>query len=108
MTVKVSPATFDKLAESGAPSSAAATALDDWALGETLVIEHWARPDVMAFCLEREQIERLKAWQAGHRSVDPGVIGGRYTFSFTPTSIGPLVKVRDSATGEELDLTGDL
>jgi hypothetical protein len=34
-----------------------------------------------------------------------GAIGGGLTYEFTPTGIGVIVKVRESVTGEELDLT---
>jgi hypothetical protein len=34
-----------------------------------------------------------------------GAIGGSDTFSFTPTSIGMVVKVENSYTGDKLDLT---
>lgn len=37
-----------------------------------------------------------------------GAIGGRYTYKFTPTSLGNIVKVIDNYTKEELDLTGEL
>lgn len=34
-----------------------------------------------------------------------GTIGGSLTYSFSPTSIGDVVVVKDSHTGEEIDLT---
>lgn len=34
-----------------------------------------------------------------------GAIGGQFTFSFTPTSIGVIVVVKDALTGEKIDLT---
>lgn len=34
-----------------------------------------------------------------------GAIGGAYTYSFTPTSLGCVVKVRNSMTGDEIDVT---
>ena len=34
-----------------------------------------------------------------------GAIGGRWTYSFTPTSIGTIVKVKDGLYGGELDLS---
>lgn len=34
-----------------------------------------------------------------------GAIGGRFTYSFTPTGLGSVVKVRDNITGEELDVS---
>ncbi len=35
----------------------------------------------------------------------PGTIGGEFTYSFTPTSLGLIKKVKEEITGEELDLT---
>lgn len=34
-----------------------------------------------------------------------GAIGGRWTYSFTPTSIGCVVKIKDGISGQELDLS---
>lgn len=34
-----------------------------------------------------------------------GPIGGVYTYSFTPTSIGVMIKVRNALTEKEIDLT---
>ena len=34
-----------------------------------------------------------------------GCTGGNLTYSFTPTSLGTVVKVKEALTGEELDLT---
>lgn len=34
-----------------------------------------------------------------------GAIGGRFTYSFTPTSLGTIVTVSDNSTKDSLDLT---
>ena len=34
-----------------------------------------------------------------------GAIDGAYTYSFSPTSLGCVVKVRNTVTGDEIDLT---
>lgn len=34
-----------------------------------------------------------------------GAIGGRYTYMYTPTSLGCIIKVRDNVTHEEKDFT---
>jgi hypothetical protein len=34
-----------------------------------------------------------------------GTIGGGLTYSFTPTSVGMIIIVKESVTGEELNLT---
>lgn len=45
----------------------------------------------------------VSCWDAGHPYY--GAIGGSDTFSFTMTSIGNVVKVRNSYTNEEINLT---
>lgn len=34
-----------------------------------------------------------------------GAIGGRFTYSFTPTGLGCVIKIRDNITEEELDVS---
>lgn len=58
------------------------------------------------FSLDKYEQEKLREWQAGHnKNVYTGAIGGRYTYSFTPTSLGTIVKVHDAVTKTEIDLT---
>lgn len=84
------------------------------------------------FSLDKNQIARLEAWMqekneqavAAQRANPPsgvpidllesfweegypygGAIGGNYTFSFTPTSIGVVVTVTDSHTRETIDIS---
>ena len=58
------------------------------------------------FRLSKTEWERYKAWIAQVRAKNPEwrtAIGGAETFSFTPTSIGVVVKV--DYLGESIDLT---
>ncbi len=57
------------------------------------------------FSLDKAQAAKMTEWANKHKKVYTGAIGGRYTYSFTPTSIGLVVKVKDAITGEEIDLT---
>lgn len=57
------------------------------------------------FKLTAEQARKLKAWTDQHEERYAGAIGGRYTFSFTPTSLGCVCKVEDHITGDAVDLT---
>lgn len=55
----------------------------------------------------RVERERLILWQKNHNCILDNVrtaIGGRETFSFTPTSVGVVVKI-SCACGEEKDLS---
>jgi hypothetical protein len=67
----------------------------------------------MRFTLDDKQLEKFVNWDAAHRLKCPysptsggdcGAIGGRLTFSFTPTGIGVVTKV-DCTCGEVLDLS---
>ena len=73
------------------------------------------------FDISEEDWERIMAWQQeidakvmeqqkGTDMERPGVayygaIGGGYTYSFTPTGLGTVVKVRNGLTGDVLDIT---
>ncbi len=57
------------------------------------------------FDLTKEQIEEINKWMDKCGSGATGAIGGRYTYSFTPTSLGLVVKVEDALTGKKLDVT---
>ena len=43
------------------------------------------------------------SWDDGYPYT--GAIGGEFTYSFTPNSIGETVKVKNCITGDELNLT---
>lgn len=57
------------------------------------------------FNITDQQAEKLKEWFDARPERYGGAIGGRFTYSITPTSIGIIYKVKDNATGEEIDLT---
>lgn len=69
------------------------------------------KPTTPTFAISGTELENLNAWLEKHdqvcRYADPenqGAIGGRFTFSFIPTSICEFQKVV-CACGEECDLT---
>jgi len=57
------------------------------------------------FSLTEEQEKELLSWMENHEVVYEGAIGGRYTYKFTPTSLGVIAKVKDCITKTEIDLT---
>ena len=61
----------------------------------------------MNFYLDKDQEQQLDEWIKTLPPIAQTAIGGRLTFSFTPTSIGDIVTVED-ASGKKLDLTGEL
>ena len=56
------------------------------------------------FTLSEEQEKKYKEWHKSLAKTDYGAIGGGYTFCFTPTGLGDIVKVKRD-DGHELDLT---
>lgn len=65
--------------------------------------------DIMLFSIPKEKVIKFNDWNNKHKEKCPlymkdGAIGGRLTFTFTPTGLGEIVKVK-CACGEELDLT---
>lgn len=59
----------------------------------------------MKFFITDEQEAKIDEWVAGKQRVYTGAIGGRFTYSFTPTSIGVVVKVYDCIDKDELDIS---
>lgn len=73
------------------------------------------------FSLDKIQVKKLAKWskqqelkaarlqKKSKRSEKDlpyyGAIGGAYTYSFTPTSLGMVVKVTNGLTNETIDLT---
>ncbi len=51
------------------------------------------------------QEAKIIAWQSKLPSRFTGAMGGRFRYSLTPTDFGPIVKVKDQVTGEEIDVT---
>jgi len=68
------------------------------------------------FELMGEELQKYQSWEAEHNETCPyyddgsspapkiGAIGGRTTFSFTPTGVGTVVVVK-CACGEEINVT---
>jgi len=60
----------------------------------------------MIFVLTKEQQVKLAKWQEKHNlEYGTGCIGGRYTFEFTPTSVGCIEICKDAITNSQIDLT---
>jgi hypothetical protein len=62
------------------------------------------------FHLDDTQWAKFRKWAKGQekKAEANGCVAVRYSYVFTPSSIGLFVKVVDCVTKEELDLTGDL
>ena len=61
------------------------------------------------FSYDEEELKKYNKWMKKHNKKCPlygndGAIGGRITYSFTPTSLG-LIKKIECGCGEKLDLT---
>lgn len=57
------------------------------------------------FTLDKEQLTKLNKWLKDRPPKYEGCSGGRYIYTFCPTSLGTVVKVKDSITGDEIDLS---
>ena len=57
----------------------------------------------MNFCLNENELRRLHEWQEKIKDIF-GEYGG-YDYTFTPTGIGDVIKVRSHLTNTVLDLT---
>lgn len=65
--------------------------------------------------LDTKGVARMKAWideqdhkvaaRQSQRYPNYGSCGGAYTYSFTPTSIGTVVKLTNDMTKESIDIT---
>ena len=76
-------------------------------IGGVMKVETTRKPPTYSdkaytFKLSDEQTEKAKQWMK-EREKHVGAIGGQFTFSFTPTSLGNIVTVSDGK--EELSLT---
>jgi hypothetical protein len=60
------------------------------------------------FVIPDDEVKEYRKWLKKHNKVcqqkDVGAIGGRFTFSFTPTAIGCGVIIK-CACGKEIDLS---
>ena len=61
------------------------------------------------FLLDTEQISQLSDWDEKEHSEckkkETGACGGRFTYTFTPTGLGTIVKVTCNVCNKEIDLT---
>ena len=61
---------------------------------------------MLSFKLTEEQKIKLDEWKSQQVEKDKvGTIGDRYTYSFTPTSLGLIAFVKDNVTNSEINLT---
>lgn len=58
-----------------------------------------------SFLINNEQMKRLGQWMADKPKKYTGAIGGRFTYSFHPTALGVIIKVKDEVDGSEIDLS---
>ena len=60
---------------------------------------------MILFRLTEEQTTKLLDWMNALPVAETGAVGGRFTYMFTPTGIGLVVKVEDGITKQQIDLT---
>lgn len=62
---------------------------------------------MIEFKIDGAEFEALTKWLARRpkKKAYGGAIGGRYTYTFTPTGVGTVVKVTDALTNTTKDLT---
>lgn len=62
----------------------------------------------IAFKMSKTEETKAKAWeeiQTAKNNKQTTTIGGRFSYTFTPTSVGVAVVVRDNLLNESLDVT---
>lgn len=63
----------------------------------------------MKFELDDKQLAMLEPWLADqkekNKTRNQGAIGGAFVYTFCNTTLGQVAKVRNDATGDEIDLT---
>ncbi len=52
----------------------------------------------MKFNLEEKQLKAIEKWKKSLPESPTGAIGGRFEYSFVPTNLGLVVKVKDAIT----------
>lgn len=57
------------------------------------------------FELSMEQLQQFEEWKNAHKWVPTGAVGGRYSFTFTPTGIGTFITITDCITKQTLDVS---
>ena len=63
------------------------------------------RPKEYSFDLLATEQAKAEEFIEKHAAPGGSPIGGQFSFVFTITSIGSIVKIRDAVSGDELDLT---
>jgi hypothetical protein len=61
-------------------------------------------PMKQVFELSQEDLDKIKSWIKTLPKGYYGCIGGRFTYSFTPTTLGLITVVSDGMTGEEINI----
>lgn len=63
----------------------------------------------MIFKIEDKELAKLNKWMKSKKFIPSGTIGGRFTYCFTPTTLGVVVKIQDelgkSEKDREIDVT---
>lgn len=59
----------------------------------------------ITFYLDPSEIKKFNDWSSRLPSGPTGASGGRFTYSFTPTTLGTVAKITDAITGETIDVT---
>lgn len=55
--------------------------------------------------LDEEELALAKEFIDAHTVVSTGVIGGQFSYSYTPTTLGTVIVIRDNISGETKDIT---
>ena len=61
--------------------------------------------DVLIFSLNNNQVRKFRSIEKNEKKNTTPVLGGVYTFSFTPTSLGVVATVTNNLTKKTIDLT---
>lgn len=63
----------------------------------------------MKFELSEEQVKKAREWTNAQmdKAKTKDCTGFRFSYVFTPTTLGDCVKIIDRVTSEELDITDD-
>lgn len=80
-----------------------------WPSQWVIQVPYLERSFIEMFRLTPLQIKSLNDWIESQEKVHEGsvgAIGGRYSYSFTPTNLGVVSVVTDNFTKTSIDLTG--
>jgi len=59
----------------------------------------------MKFEIDEDGISQIKEWVETLPTGPYGSIGGRLSYTFTPTSLGVITVIKDAMSGEEINIT---